>query len=324
MKISATVESWPLAGAFTIARGSKISADVVVATVDDGEFQGRGECVPYPRYGESLADVAAAIDGYRGPFDRLALLEALPAGAARNAIDCALWDLQSRRAGVSVWQLADLPPPQSATTAYTLSLDSPAAMGKQAAAHSHRPLLKAKLGTAVAADIERLRRIRDAAPTARLIVDANEGWDFHALTISLPAANDANVELVEQPLPAFADGGLSGYRASVALAADESILDGGNLAAIAERYQAINIKLDKTGGLTRALALAEEARTLGLEIMIGCMVSTSLAMAPAMALTSFARYVDLDGPLLLRQDRPPGLVYEGGLVSLRKGVWGEY
>ena len=324
MKIAATVESWPIAGPFTIARGSKTAADVVVATVDDGELQGRGECVPYSRYGESIAGVATTIDTYRGPFERSALLAALPAGAARNAIDCALWDLQAKRSGLPVWHLAGVSRPKNTATAYTLSLKSPAAMGRDAAANRHRPLLKAKLGAAVDADIERLRRIRAAAPTARLIVDANEGWDFAALTTFMPAAVDAGVELVEQPLPAEADDDLIGYRPPIAVAADESLRDGTNLAAIAERYQAVNIKLDKTGGLTRALALAREARAMDLPIMVGCMVATSLAMAPALALACFARYVDLDGALLLRRDREPGLTYKGSVVSLPKGVWGDY
>ena len=318
------VESWPIAGTFTIARGSKTHAEVVVATLDDGEFQGRGECVPYPRYGESVANVAAAVNAFQGPFERKALLNALPPGAVRNAIDCALWDLQAQRSGSTVWQLANVPTPRSATTAYTLSLDTPAAMGKQAAAHASHPLLKAKLGTTPGADIQRLRRIRAAAPKARLIVDANEGWNLAALNAFLPAAIDANVELIEQPLPANADDCLAGWREPVPIAADESIHDGANLATIAKRYQAINIKLDKTGGLTQALALAQEAQSLGLTIMVGCMVSTSLAMAPAMALASFATYVDLDGPLLLRQDRHPGLRYEQGKVWMRQGVWGDH
>lgn len=324
VKITATIERWPIAGTFTIARGSKTHAEVVVATLDEGEFQGRGECVPYPRYGESTANVAATINAFNGPFDRTALLDALPPCAARNAIDCALWDLEARRSGRTVWQLANVPRPVSATTAYTLSLDSPAAMFKQAHTHADRPLLKAKLGTTVHADIERLRGVRAGAPGARLIIDANEGWDFDALTTFLPAAVAANVELIEQPLPADADDCLSGWRVPLIIAADESIHDGTNLATIAERYQAINIKLDKTGGLTRALALAQEAQSLGLTIMVGCMVATSLAMAPAMMLNRVADYVDLDGPLLLRHDRKPGLGYENGKVWMRQGVWGDY
>ena len=322
MRISATVERWPIAGAFTIARGSKTAAEVVVATIDDGQWQGRGECVPYPRYGESVADVAALVNAFDGPFERTALLDALPAGAARNAIDCALWDLQAKRSGQSVWQLAGVPTPSDVTTAYTIGLDAPDAMAQRAAANDHRPLLKVKLGTDARTDGERLRQVRSAAPNARLIVDANEGWNFATLMALMPIAVDANVELIEQPLPATADDRLADYRGPIPIAADESIRDGTHLAATAERYQAINIKLDKTGGLTRALALAHEAQALGLDILVGCMVATSLAMAPALALASFARYVDLDGPLLLSRDRVPGLAYEGAKVSARDGFWG--
>ena len=323
MRVAATVESWPIARPFTIARGTKTTADVVVATIVDGRRQGRGECVPYARYGESVAAVAAAVDGFSGPFDRLLLQRAMPPGAARNAIDCALWDLEAKRTGQPAWKLAGLPRPAPVATAYTLSLDAPAAMAEQACRSRHRPLLKVKLGsTDVGADVERLRAVRANAPAARLIVDANEGWSFSALARFMPAAAASGVELIEQPLPAAADSDLDGYRPAVPIGADESLRDGENLAALARRYQAVNVKLDKTGGLTRALDLVREARALGVDIMVGCMVSTSLAIAPALLLAGHARFVDLDGPQLLADDRQPGLDYNGDRVSYDGGVWG--
>lgn len=320
MKIRATAERWPLAAPFAISRGVKHWAEVVVATVDDGGRQGRGECVPYPRYGETVADVLAAINGFAGPFDREALLTAMPAGAARNAIDCALWDLAAQANGPA-WELAGVPKPEAATTAYTLSLDSPAAMAAAAAATEH-PLLKLKLGSgSVRTDIARLQAVR-AASAAELIVDANEGWSLAALEALMPAAVAARVKLVEQPLPAGEDAALAERRFPVPLAADESIRDGADLKAVAQRYQAVNIKLDKTGGLTRALALAQEAKALGLGIVVGCMVATSLAMAPSLLLAPFADFVDLDGPLLLARDREPSLAYAGARVEWPPGVWG--
>ena len=326
MKVTASVECWPIARPFTIARGTKSSAEVVVATIDDGDCRGRGECVPYRRYGESVAAVAAAINAFNGPFDRQALLTAMPAGAARNAIDCALWDWESQRAKRPVWQLAGVARPVDVLTAFTLSLDSQAAMAEQAAASHGRPLLKIKLGSPdIAADIERLRAVRESAPHARLIVDANEGWSFAALQRFMPAAVAARVELIEQPLPEGADGVLFSYRPPVPIGADESFrdgLDGANLATIAERYSTLNIKLDKTGGLTHALALVAGAQAFGVDVMLGCMVATSLSMAPALLLADRAKFVDLDGPLLLARDRSPGLDYRAGRASFKPGAWG--
>lgn len=322
MKLRADIERWPIARPFTIARGTKYTAEVVVATVDDGACRGRGECVPYPRYGESVDAVARAIDAYDGPLERGALLDALPAGAARNAIDCALWDLAAKRTGKPAWQLAQLPAPQPVATAYTIGMGSAEAMAEDARAARNRPLLKLKLGAQAADDIARLRAVRAAAPDARLIVDANEGWDIDALAAVAPAARDAGVELIEQPLPAGADAALDGFASPLPLAADESIRDGSEIGALAGRYQAVNIKLDKTGGLTRALAVAREAQALTLDVMVGCMVGTSLAMAPALLLAPFARIVDLDGPLLLAEDRNPALAYDGACVAGNGEVWG--
>ena len=321
--VSAQAERWPIARPFRIARGEKSVAEVVVATVTQGDGQGRGECVPYARYGERPGEVAEAINGYRGPLTRPALQAALPPGAARNAIDCALWDLECKRRRLPAWRLAGVPAPCSVATAYTLSLDSPQAMGVRAAAERQRPLLKLKLGSGdVDEDIARLRAVRRNAPNADLLVDANEGWNMSALRRFAPAAEECRVRLIEQPLPEAEDAALANVRLPVPIAADESVRDGANLAAIATRYQIVNIKLDKTGGLTRALELAREARALGLGVMVGCMVSTSLAVAPALLLADFARVMDLDGPLLLARDRTPALPYKDSHVSFDSAVWG--
>ncbi|MCY4011339.1 MAG: dipeptide epimerase [Gammaproteobacteria bacterium] len=323
MKIATRVERWPLARPFNIARGSKRTADVVVAVVSDGRHQGRGECVPYARYGHTVAGVAAEIDDFRGPFDREALLADMPAGPARNAIDCALWDFEARVTGRPVWQLANTGRPGRVTTAFTISLDTVDAMGARARRARGKALLKIKLGSDDAqADVARLDAVRSGAPRARLIVDANEGWTMDALTRFVPHAVAAGVELIEQPLPADADRELAGLASPIPIAADESLVEGTDVVALAARYQAVNIKLDKTGGLTRALTLTRQARALGLEVMVGCMVATSLAMAPALLLAERARYVDLDGPLLLARDRQPGLAYNGDSVEFSTDVWG--
>ncbi len=323
MRATAVIERWPIARPFTTARGTKRTAVVVVAAINDGAFEGRGECVPYPRYGDDPATVAASINDFPGPFDRQELLDALPPGPARNAIDCALWDLEAKRCGRPAWHLAGVAEPIDAVTALTVSLDHPAAMAEQAGANRRRPLLKVKLGSDdVAADIERLHAVRARAPDARLIVDANEGWTLGDLQQFVTPAVDDGVELIEQPLAENDDAGLAGFRSPVPLAADESIRDGSNLTTLAARYQTVNIKLDKTGGLTRALALADEARALGLDIMVGCMVATSLSMAPALLLARHARFVDLDGPELLADDREPGFEYNDGRLSFTAGVWG--
>lgn len=321
--VSARLERWPIARPFRIARGAKTAAEVVVATVTQGACQGRGECVPYARYGESAGQVASAINAYRGPWTRHGLQAALPSGAARNAIDCALWDLECKRRRLPAWRIAGVPAPCDVATAYTLSLDSPQAMGARAAEERHRPMLKLKLGSAdVAEDIARLLAVRQGAPNAELLVDANEGWNIAAFRCFVGAAVDCGVRLIEQPLPEGADAALAGGRWPVPIAADESVRDGANLASIAARYQIVNIKLDKAGGLTRALELAREARALGLGVMVGCMVSTSLAVAPALLLADFACVVDLDGPALLARDRTPALRYRNDRVSFDSAVWG--
>ncbi|MCK0209533.1 L-Ala-D/L-Glu epimerase [Starkeya koreensis] len=317
-------ESFPIRGSFTIARGSKSEAAVVRVELRDGARVGQGECVPYARYGESVAGVVEELTALAGQVEagmrRDELQFVLPPGAARNALDCAFWDLDAKRAGLRVHELAGLPAPSPALTAYTISLDTPEAMAQAARASGH-DLLKLKLGAE--GDIARLKAVRAAVPQTRLIVDANEGWTADTIAGNLAACARLGIELVEQPLPAAQDELLARIEHSVPICADESAhgLDG--LAALIGRYDALNIKLDKTGGLTEAIELARAAQAEGLAIMVGCMVATSLAMAPAMLLAPLAGFVDLDGPLLLAQDREPALRYEGSVVyPPEPALWG--
>jgi L-alanine-DL-glutamate epimerase-like enolase superfamily enzyme len=322
LTVAARVETWPIAGEFVISRGAKREAAVVVAEVSDGAVTGRGECCPYPRYGETVEGVVAAIAALGSVRDRAELSERLPAGAARNAVDCALWDWEAKRFRTSAVALAGLAGPlRPATTAYTLSLGTPEAMAARAASVPVLPLLKLKLGGE--GDAERLRAVRRARPDARLIADANEAWTPELLGELMAVAVEVGLEVVEQPLPASADAALAAIERTVPVCADETLHTRADLARLAGRYDAVNIKLDKAGGLTEALALATEARAAGLSIMVGCMVATSLAMAPALLLAQDADWVDLDGPLLLARDREPGLVYEGALVHPPPGgLWG--
>jgi L-Ala-D/L-Glu epimerase len=325
LSLSVQTEAWPIAGAFTISRGAKTEAQVVVAMLSDGRHRGRGECVPYGRYNETAASVIAALKAMIEPLgqglDRAGLQSALPAGAARNALDCAFWDLEAKRAGKPVHELIGLPAPRALTTAYTISLGAPAAMAEAASKAAARALLKIKLGQD--ADPERIAAVRAAAPRAELIVDANEGWNAGNLAANLAACAAAGVTLIEQPLPAGNDGALASLARPIAVCADESVHDRAGLAALVGRYDAVNVKLDKTGGLTEALAMAAEAERLGFRLMVGCMVATSLAMAPAVLLAQRAQVVDLDGPLLLAKDRPDALRYEGSLVHPpRPALWG--
>ncbi len=316
LKLAAAAEVFPIAGAFTISRGSRTEAHVVSAIVTDGRLIGRGECVPYARYGETVEGVAADIQRQAMRLSQggahAGLTAALKPGAARNALDCALWDLAAKRSSMRVWDLIGSAAPQPVTTCYTLSLGTPESMMSAAKAASARPLLKVKLGGD--GDAERIAAVREGAPASRLVVDANEAWTEANLEANAAACARAGVELIEQPLPASADHPLVDFRSPVALCADESVHDRDSLPAVASRYQAINIKLDKTGGLTEALAMADAAEAAGLGIMVGCMLGTSLAMAPAMLIAARARWVDLDGPLLLARDREPGLVFEGSTV----------
>ena len=325
-ELSVSVERWPIRGGFTISRGSKHEAVVVVATIHEGAYHARGECVPYARYGESVASVVQAIEACRPAIvqglDRADLQALLPAGAARNALDCALWDLEAKRLGTSAAALEGLAPLRAVETAFTISLASPEEMAARARDAASYPLLKLKLGGD--GDEERLAAVREeAVPNARLIADANEAWRASNLERLLESAKAARVELIEQPLPTGDDAALEHLARAVPVCADESAHDRTSLATIAKRYDAVNIKLDKAGGLTEALATAAEARRLGLKVMVGCMVATSLAMAPALLLAQDADFVDLDGPLLLERDRVPGLAYSSGTVMpAPTALWG--
>ena len=319
------IERWPIAGRFTISRGAKTEAITVVAEVSHGGHAGRGECVPYPRYGETPEAALMALEAMVEPvargLDRRALQTAMPPGAARNALDCALMDLESKRSSRRAWNLLGRPEPKACMTAYTISLGSAEIMAAATAKAAHRPLLKIKLGGD--GDAIRIAAVRQAAPKSELIVDANEAWTPDNLERNLAACASAGVTLVEQPLPAGADETLARIRRPLAVCADESVHDRASLERLRGRYDAVNIKLDKAGGLTEALAMADAAQALGFEIMVGCMVATSLAMAPAMLLTTQARFVDLDGPLLLARDRDGGLRYDGSLIyPPEAALWG--
>jgi L-Ala-D/L-Glu epimerase len=321
MNLTVARESFPIAGTFAISRGARTVAEVLTVTVEADGAVGRGECVPYPRYGESLDSVAAEIEALPGGLDRAGLQQLLPPGAARNAVDCALWDWEAKRAGRRVWQIAGLPEPGPEITAYTLSLDTPEAMRAAAARNAHRPVLKIKLGGQD--DITRLEAVREGAPDARLVVDANEGWTADEYAQLVPALVRLGVALVEQPLPAGDDAALADMPRPVPLCADESCHDRASLAALRGKYDMVNIKLDKAGGLTEALALREAARAAGFSVMVGCMVGSSLAMAPAVLVAQGAAVTDLDGPLLLARDRAQPLVYDAaGVHPSAPELWG--
>jgi L-Ala-D/L-Glu epimerase / N-acetyl-D-glutamate racemase len=323
--LDARIERWPIEGRFTISRGAKTEAVTVVAEIGLAGHTGRGECVPYPRYGETpeatLAAILAMKEAIGGGLDRRALQTAMPPCAARNALDCAFLDLEAKRSGQRIWDLLGCNTPRACITAFTISLASPAAMAEATSRAAHRPLLKIKLGGD--GDDARIAAVRKAAPSSELMVDANEAWTPANLTRNLAACAAAGVTLVEQPLPAGKDTALARIQRPIAVCADESVHDRASLTGLRERYDAVNIKLDKTGGLTEALAMAEAAKAQGFDIMVGCMVATSLAMAPAMLLAPQARFVDLDGPLLLARDRDGGLRYDGSLVyPPEASLWG--
>ena len=311
------IEAWPLAGAFRISRGTRKVSDVLMVEVNDGNYVGRGECFPYARYGEDTESVQKQLNSVRSEIedglDRQALLNVLAPGAARNAVDCALWDLEAKRAGTRVWDLAGLPAPEPVTTVYTLGVDEPAVMGERARENSDRPRLKLKM-TGDGADLERVRNIHKNAPNARLVVDANEGWSIKQYLEYAPQFKDLGVEMIEQPLPSTDDEQLRGVERPIPICADESCHDSATLPALVGKYDMINIKLDKTGGLTEALNLRDAALKQGLSIMVGCMIGTSLAMAPGILVAQEAAMVDLDGPLLLAEDRAPGLSFTGSII----------
>lgn len=317
-------ELFPIAGVFTISRGSRTVAEVVSVELIDGAHRGLGECVPYPRYGETQEGVIETIEDWlaNGGGTREALQSELKPGAARFALDSAFWDLEAKRAGRPVWELAGLAKPGPEITAYTLSLAEAEEMGAKAAENAHRPLLKIKLGGGEE-DLARLRAVRKGAPGATIIVDANEGWTVDLYAEISPLLIELGVAMVEQPLPAGEDEPLRGIERPLMVCADESCHDRASLADITGKYDMINIKLDKTGGLTEALALRDAAREAGLKVMVGCMIGSSLAMAPAVLVAQGADFTDLDGPLLLARDRRPGLLFdEAGVHPSAPELWG--
>lgn len=323
--LAAATDTFPIAGGFTISRGTKTEAHVVTCRITAGDHVGWGECVPYARYGESiesvLAEIAVATADVEAGASRDDLRQIMRAGAARNAVDCALWDLEAKLSGSSVSSTINAAPPQPLTTAYTISLGEPETMAAQTARHADRALLKVKVGTAD--DASRIRAVRAAAPKSSVILDANEGWSGETLAYHLAICAEAGIALIEQPLPAGRDEALAHVERIVPVCADESVHLAADLAALTDRYDAINIKLDKAGGLTEALELRSQAARLGLKVMVGCMVGSSLAMAPAVLLAQGADFVDLDGPLLLARDRVPGLRYQDSLVfSPDAALWG--
>jgi L-alanine-DL-glutamate epimerase-like enolase superfamily enzyme len=327
MRLTVCEESWPIAGTFRIARGAKTEAQVIVVTLTEGDFSGRGECVPYARYGETVMSLLAQIEAMRPEIQngltRQGLQQRLAAGAARNALDCALIDLEAKTKGRRAHQLLGLAAPLPVQTAYTLSLDTPEAMGEAAAAAAAKGYGLLKLKIAGGGDLQRVERVRANAPRTRLIVDANEAWTKDDLIRLAPELARLGVALIEQPLKAQDDEALLGFASPVPLCADESCHTRADLPRVKGRYSHLNVKLDKAGGLTEALALAQAARAMDLRLMVGCMVSTSLAMAPATLLAGMAAFVDLDGPLLLARDRDPALRYEGAILHPPEALlWG--
>lgn len=321
LQITVTPDTYKLARVFTISRGSRSEAKVLTVRVSHGFVSGRGECVPYARYAETLESVARQIEGLSGRITRETLQDLLPAGAARNAVDCALWDLEAKRAGKRVWELAGLPAPKPEVTAYTLSLDTPEKMRAQAAENAFRPLLKIKLGTPD--DMARLEAVRAGAAKSTIIVDANEGWSADIYADLAPHLVRLGVALVEQPLPAGEDDALLGMERPVPVCADESAHDRASLAGLKGKYDVVNIKLDKTGGLTEALAMKDAAMAEGYRVMVGCMVGSSLAMAPATLVAQGAMVTDLDGPLLLAEDREHPLQFDDkGVHPPSAELWG--
>jgi L-alanine-DL-glutamate epimerase-like enolase superfamily enzyme len=324
MQIDAHEDVWPLKETFRISRGSRTEARVVVVTVTDGQHTGRGEAVPIARYNQSVESVLAQIGSMRSEknLDRHRIQELLPAGAARNALDCALWDLEAKISGKRVWELANISMIPKVETSFTISLDTPAAMATAAKANENLPILKLKLG-GDDVDLARVKAVREAAPTARLLIDANESWSPAHYRNVAPALKGLGVELIEQPFPADTDGVLETLDHPIPVCADESCHTSADLPRLTNRYEMINVKLDKTGGLTEALHLCERARQAGFKLLIGCMVGTSLSMAPARILASVADYVDLDGPLLLARDRESPLPYNNGRIGIPpRELWG--
>ena len=321
MKIDVSQDSFPLKSAFRISRGSKTTADVVTVKLTRNGVQGWGECVPYPRYGETVESVTEQLQSVPPHITRADLIETLPAGAARNALDCAIWDVKAKETNRRVWQLANLPKPKRVQTAFTLSLGTVANMTRAAKQNAHRPILKLKVGTPD--DLDRLVAVRNAAPDAKLVIDANEGWTLDDYQLLIDHLVDMNIALIEQPFPAGQDACLSNLDRPIPICADESVHTSEDLPALVGKYDYLNIKLDKSGGLTTAIDLKAKAQAMGFDIMVGCMVGTSLSMAPALLLASDATLVDLDGPLLLTKDRDTPISYDArGMHPAPAELWG--
>ena len=321
MKIDVSQDSFPLKSAFRISRGSKTTADVVTVKLTRNGVQGWGECVPYPRYGETVESVTEQLQSVPPHITRADLIETLPAGAARNALDCAIWDVKAKETNRRVWQLANLPKPKPVQTAFTLSLGTVENMTRAATQNAHRPFLKLKVGTPD--DLDRLVAVRNAAPDAKLVIDANEGWTIDDYQLLIDHLVDMNIALIEQPFPAGQDACLSNLDRPIPICADESVHTSEDLPALVGKYDCLNIKLDKSGGLTTAIDLKAKAQAMGFDIMVGCMVGTSLAMAPALLLASDATLVDLDGPLLLTKDRDTPISYDArGMHPAPAELWG--
>ena len=321
MKIDVSQDSFPLKSAFRISRGSKTTADVVTVKLTRNGVQGWGECVPYPRNGETVESVTEQLQSVPPHITRADLIETLPAGAARNALDCAIWDVKAKETNRRVWQLANLPKPKPVQTAFTLSLGTVENMTRAATQNAHRPILKLKVGTPD--DLDRLVAVRNAAPDAKLVIDANEGWTIDDYQLLIDHLVDMNIALIEQPFPAGQDACLSNLDRPIPICADESVHTSEDLPALVGKYDCLNIKLDKSGGLTTAIDLKAKAQAMGFDIMVGCMVGTSLAMAPALLLASDATLVDLDGPLLLTKDRDTPISYDArGMHPAPAELWG--
>lgn len=319
--VDVQLDTFPLSEVFTISRGSRSEARVLTVKITQDGKTGWGECVPYGRYGETIESVSAQIRAIDPKTDRLELQRTVPAGAARNAYDCALWDLEAKQTGKRAWELAGLAAPGPEITAFTLSLDTPDNMRLSAHRNRHRPLLKVKLGTSD--DVARVQAVRAGAPHAGIIVDANEGWTADIYADLAPHLVDLGVILVEQPLPAGQDSYLAEIERPLPVCADESVHDRASLKSLVGKYDVVNIKLDKTGGLTEALALKTAAQQHGFDVMVGCMVGSSLAMAPAVLLAQGALVTDLDGPLLLAKDRDDALQFDkAGVHPSTATLWG--
>jgi L-Ala-D/L-Glu epimerase len=324
LSIDAHEEVWPLKQPFRISRGSRTEAQVVVMTVKDSKHIGRGEGVPLARYNQSIASVLAQIESIQREknLNRQILQGLLPAGATRNALDCALWDLEAKLSGKRVWELANIPIVPEVETSFTISLDTPERMGAAAKANARLPMLKLKLG-GDDPDLARVATVREAASATRLLIDANESWSPEHYQKIVPALKQLGVELIEQPFPAKADEVLEILDHPIPVCADESCHTTADLPRLTNRYEVINVKLDKTGGLTEALRLCEGARETGFKLLIGCMVCTSLGIAPARLLASFANWIDLDGPLLLARDRDHSVPYANGKIGIPpRDLWG--